>query len=86
MMTNLLHGDVVRLKSGGPNLTISQIYGSIEDPSLTVVWFDDENRLQSATLYVSMVTPSWILARGPIIPQPGESYEDAVRRKWQRKK
>lgn len=43
-------GDVVKLKSGSPNLTIQRIYSDLSSLRgwVEVVWFDDKQELQSA--------------------------------------
>jgi uncharacterized protein YodC (DUF2158 family) len=38
-------GSVVQLKSGGPLMTVKAITGR----EVTCTWFDDDNKLQSAT-------------------------------------
>lgn len=85
MSTNLQSGDIVRLNSGGPQMTVIQVFGSIIDPSLTVCWFDKDDQLQRAEVFSSMVTPRNIQNRPPVIPNPGESFEDAVRKRWSRR-
>ena len=35
-------GDVVRLKSGGPAMTVTDIYGSDSRLSMKCMWFDKE--------------------------------------------
>lgn len=45
-------GDVVTLKSGGPNMTVDHVN---EDGSIMCMWFDDNNNLQSASLKTDML-------------------------------
>ena len=42
-MPELKKGDLVELKSGGPEMTINQI----NDASVTCVWFDGTNRQEA---------------------------------------
>jgi uncharacterized protein YodC (DUF2158 family) len=44
-------GDVVRLKSGGPKMTVENVvFDTAEDNySVDCVWFDDANELQEET-------------------------------------
>lgn len=44
-------GDTVKLKSGGPVMTVDHYYTTTDKPPLTVVclWFDSNDALQSAT-------------------------------------
>lgn len=85
MSTNLQSGDIVQLNSGGPKLTVSQVFGSIIDPSIIVSWFSEEGKLETAQVFASMVTPRNIPNRPPVIPNPGETYEAAVRKRWSRR-
>ena len=47
MPDNFEPGDVVRLKSGGPNMTIDSIETFDGRPQATCVWFDDKNERQT---------------------------------------
>jgi uncharacterized protein YodC (DUF2158 family) len=55
-MDKLIVGDVVALKSGGPRMTISKIYRlypNLSDKWADAVWFDKENKFESATFQLS---------------------------------
>ncbi|MET0775261.1 MAG: DUF2158 domain-containing protein [Pseudomonas mandelii] len=66
-MSSFAKGDVVVLKSGGPNMTIKHVEEDLGDGigvQLTCSWFDKSKVLQHATFGVEMVEePS-----GPPIP------------------
>ncbi len=67
METKFKKGDVVRLKSGGPKMTISTIHtenhnfmtgektGNKEEPEYFVEWFDEKNLLKNATFKESVI-------------------------------
>ncbi|WP_303311196.1 YodC family protein [Hymenobacter sp. BT730] len=47
-----LEGDVVRLKSGGPKMTISSV-GAGPSANALCIWFDGHNVLQKVSFKVS---------------------------------
>jgi uncharacterized protein YodC (DUF2158 family) len=42
-------GDVVRLKSGGPPMTVTEVDSGLGQRLVFVVWFDSNNELRSGT-------------------------------------
>lgn len=48
-------GDVVTLRSGGPNMTVDHVR---EDGSIMCMWFDNNNNLQSASLKTDILESS----------------------------
>lgn len=79
-MTNLQTGDLVKLNSGGPTLTVAGVWGDSSNPSVKVSWLNELNEIQEHIFTAAMLTPRVIRERGPIISNPGESYESAARR------
>jgi uncharacterized protein YodC (DUF2158 family) len=41
-------GDVVRLPSGGPTMTVTQVFDDRREKSVGVQWFDDSDTLHAA--------------------------------------
>ena len=85
-MSNLQPGDIVRLNSGSPSMTVMSVYGKIENLSVKVCWLNEQHGIETTTFYASMVTPRDIDCRPPIIPNPGETYEAASTRILNRQK
>jgi uncharacterized protein YodC (DUF2158 family) len=50
-------GDVVRLKSGGPKMTVAQVPQDLSKDRLKCVWFDDKNDAGEAWFYAWMIIP-----------------------------
>lgn len=49
-MRKFYSGDIVQLKSGGPEMTVSHYNSNIpDDKKIICTWFDKNNELKSAT-------------------------------------
>lgn len=64
---DFFEGAVVRLKSGGPNMTVTRLFEA--DSQVRVIWFDDKGVLQSETFLATC------LARFGSIPQEVKQEE-----------
>lgn len=47
------NGDIVRLKSGGPWMTINELYNN--DKYARCIWFDKDQKLQEETFSVIVI-------------------------------
>lgn len=56
-MPEFHEGDTVRLKSGGPLMTIQSIYKSDGQDWAEVVWFDDKNKQCTERYRIIVLTP-----------------------------
>ena len=61
-------GDVVRLKSGGPNLTIKKVGTAAGKPTVWCVWFEDAKMLEG------QFAPGTLELAKPAPPNDGPSY------------
>ena len=50
-MANLNIGDVVKLKSGGPKMTVAYVYAD----EITCKWFDEQNRKHEDTFHIDQL-------------------------------
>jgi uncharacterized protein YodC (DUF2158 family) len=48
-------GDVVRLKSGGPQMTVKEVR---RDGKLACIWFDDKNKHDGGVFVSEMLDPA----------------------------
>ena len=62
MATEFKSGDVVRLKSGGPNMTVTEIGEKNGEARAFCEWFDGEERHQEAFV-LAVIEPSTSDAR-----------------------
>jgi len=66
-------------------MTVSAVYNNSGGPTVICNWFNDANELQSGSFFTSCVYTRFAPSRSPIIPNPGETYEDAAIRRLERK-
>lgn len=51
-------GDIVRLKSGGPDMTVEEMCRSVEGrPAVRCAWFTVDKRYSSGLFYPEMLRP-----------------------------
>lgn len=56
-MSDLKKGDTVRLKSGGPLMTVTYVGRSASgDPTVTCTWFDNNSDPKTTNLPIEAVT------------------------------
>lgn len=57
-MSDVKVGDVVKLKSGGPKMTVTSIEDHMGTPSVFCEWFDEKNTQQSGVFALTSVKPA----------------------------
>jgi uncharacterized protein YodC (DUF2158 family) len=68
MATRFKVGDTVRLKSGGPLMTVSSLTTDFDGhPVVKTTWFDKSDKECSGSYLKDMLTAD---AGGPVIPSP----------------
>ena len=55
MADEIKPGNVVKVKSGGPNMTVSAISDNLGTETVWCSWFDDKNKNQSGTFPLNTV-------------------------------
>jgi uncharacterized protein YodC (DUF2158 family) len=50
-MDEFKEGDVVRLKSGGPNMTVE----TVDDDEVRCAWFDDKNQIHRENFLLTSI-------------------------------
>lgn len=60
-------GDVVKLASGGPEMTVEKVYSRLDACAgyVNVVWFDEENHVQTAMFPASTLSTTKITKEEP---------------------
>lgn len=59
-MSEIKKGDTVRLKSGGPVMTVEDVYHHSNTPRASCVWFDGNKPIQQAFEVSSLVVDDGI--------------------------
>jgi uncharacterized protein YodC (DUF2158 family) len=58
MANDFKPGDVVQLKSGGPNMTVTQVgTNGFGNPTVWVTWFGEKNKQENSTFTPEALEP-----------------------------